>query len=130
MKIISNSAFLIGIFMFYGCTQVRDEQVWNIKNDSSTDIYIEFMYDNDAVVKLDTIESGTDKMIYYKDGLYENEDPMMAMQYSNLKIYNSQDTLVKDENDNDNWTVTSTLIYKKNDVYRYDYEFSVANSDF
>ena len=120
---------IIGLFLL-GCSQVHDNQVWEITNNSSTDIYVEFEHIGYEESVAETITPGETKSIFYKDRLFTNENLESPMQFATVEISNNEGALVKDENINENLTITSKKIRKLGDVRSYTYSFILGNSDF
>jgi hypothetical protein len=132
---MKNTILIFGLMtalILLGCTQLRDQQVWNINNDSTSDIYIEFTHTVDLETRLDTLSPGEKVTIYYIEGfaMTEGENLEDPTQYVNMSISNDTDTLIKDENLLSNWLVTSEKIRPNNDAIRYQYIFSVSDTDF
>jgi hypothetical protein len=126
---------IIGLFIFsllilLGCSQLRDQQSWKIKNDSTSDLYVEFTHELEAEIRLDTVKAGEEKLVYYKEGILEGEDLEDPTMFADLLIYNTMDTLVKDENLKTNWEITIKEIGSNKDVMKCDYIFSVCDSNF
>ena len=130
MKNIRRGLFLIGSLLLLGCTQLRDQQNWTIKNDSTNDIFVEFTHEFNSEIRLDTIGVGEERLMCYMDGMVYGQDLEDPTLFTYMYIYNSTDTLVKDENLITNWEVTSEKIRFNNDAMRYEYKFSVNDSDF
>jgi hypothetical protein len=109
---------------------LRDQQIWTVNNNSSTDIFIEFKHEYDDNIRFDTISVGEENMIYYMEGLGGGQTPEDPTLSTHIFISNDTDTLTKDENLNGNWDVSIEKIKKNNDALRYDFNFTVSNSDF
>jgi len=130
---MKNSIKVLLIFcsiVLLGCKQLRDQQIWSVKNNSSTTIFINSINHFDSEARVDTIVSGEERMIYFLEGMassQELEDPTL---FTTIHIYNSSDTLTKDENLKSNWEVSIEKIQKNNDALKYEYDFVVSNSDF
>ena len=125
MKNTIIGCFGLGTFILFGCTQLHDQQAWKVKNDSDSDIFVEFTHEFDSETKLDTVGVGEEKLIYYKEGIAQGEDIEDPTQFVDVLIYNNTDTLVKDENLKSNWSVVTEEIGSNNEVLKSDYLFSV-----
>ena len=53
MKKIVLVSILFSVLVLAACTQIRDQQVWTVVNNSSTDIYVEFSHDIYGETKFD-----------------------------------------------------------------------------
>jgi len=130
---MKNSIKVLLIFcsiVLLGCKQLRDQQIWSVKNNSSTTIFINSINHFDSEERVDTIVSGEERMIYFLEGVasgQELEDPTL---FTTVHIYNSTDTLTKDENLKSNWDISIEKIQKNNDALKYEYDFVVSNLDF
>lgn len=122
--------FILSSLILLGCTQLHDQQSWKIKNDSTSDIFVEFTHEFQSEIKLDTVKVGEEKVVYYKEGLIEGENIEGPTMYANILIYNNTDTLVKDENLITNWGVTIEEIGSNNEVMNCEYVFYVCDSNF
>jgi hypothetical protein len=130
MKNIGIGLFILSALILLGCSQVHDQQVWKIKNDSTNDIIVEFTHNLSFETKLDTVKVGEEKAVYYKEGIAEDEDIEDPTMYTSILIYNSTDTLVKDENLKSNWSVTIEEMGGNTDAMDCEYVFSVCDSNF
>ena len=129
---MKNSKRIFSVFVglcLLGCTESKDSQTWEITNDSTSDIYVEFVHNGYGANIFDTITAGQSRNIFYlNDSFEENFDS--PTQFIYMHISNSQDTLVKDENLDANWLVTSELIEIARPERRYHYSFVVCDSNF
>lgn len=130
MKNTIHTLLVLLALITFGCTQLRDQQIWTVKNNSSTDIFIEFKHEYDDNIRFDTISVGEENMIYYMEGLGGGQTPEDPTLSTHIFIYNNIDTLAKDENLKVNWDVSIEKIKKNNDALRYDFNFTVSSSDF
>lgn len=130
MKKTIKGFFILCTLIILGCSQVHDQQVWKVKNNSSTDIYVEFTHDYYSETKLDTIKPGEVQGVYYKEGKMEGEDLGNPTMFINVLIYNSTDSLTKNENLCSNWEVTLEKMRSNHEELDCKYEFTVSNSDF
>ena len=71
MKNTVTGFFGLGVLILFGCTQLHDQQAWKVKNDSDSDIFVEFTHEFDSETKLDTVRVGEEKLIYYKEGIFK-----------------------------------------------------------
>jgi len=130
MKNTTKVLFIFCSIVLLGCKQLRDQQIWSVKNNSSTTIFVNSINHFDSEERVDTIVSGEERMIYFLEGMasgQELEDPTM---FTTVHIYNSTDTLTKDENLKSNWDISIEKIQKNNDALKYECDFVVSNSDF
>ena len=130
MKKILISTAVLTFLLLLGYTQIRDEKVWTVINNSSTDIYVEFKHDVYAEIHIDTIASGEKSNIFYKDGVIDGENIESPTQFITMFISNDQDSLSKDENNEENWLVESRKIRKNREERHFDFTFSVSDNDF
>jgi len=130
MKNTTKVLFIFCSIVLLGCKKLRDQQIWSVKNNSSTTIFVNSVNHFDSEVRVDTIVSGEERMIYFLEGMasgQELEDPTL---FTAIHIYNNTDTLTKDENLKSNWEVSIEKIQKNNDALKYEYDFVVSNLDF
>jgi len=130
MKNTTKVLFIFCSIVLLGCKKLRDQQIWSVKNNSSTTIFVNSVNHFDSEARVDTIVSGEERMIYFLEGMasgQELEDPTM---FTTIHINNSSDTLMKDENLKSNWEVSIEKIQKNNDALKYEYDFVVSNLDF
>lgn len=115
-------------FILTTCQKKEDTQLWIVENNSSSEIYVQFNFIGGST-DTDTIQSGMDKSIYYNQGGV-GEDLSNPVEFMVVSIFNAQDTLVKDENLESNWTLDKEEISKRPYTYSYTYQFSVTDLDF
>lgn len=130
MKKFVSITIVLSTLILMGCTQIRDQQIWTVVNNSSTDIYVEFTHDIYTETKIDTIKSGENMNVYYKEGVMQGENMESPTDLMTMLISNNQDSLVKDENIDNNWLVESEKIKKNGEERRYNFTFLVGDSDF
>ena len=115
-------------FILTACQKKEDEQKWIIENNSSSEIIIQYTYIGEPI-NTDTIQSGTEKTIFYiRSGV--GEDLTDPTEFMFISIANAQDTLIKNENLETNWSLETVELSKRPYTYSYTYQFSVADSDF
>tara|TARA_B100000809_G_C15071622_1_gene506249 strand:+ start:1132 stop:1524 length:393 start_codon:yes stop_codon:yes gene_type:complete len=121
---------VLTVLIVLGCSPVRDQQSWKVTNNSTDDIFIEFTHDLNSNTNLDTVSPGEEMLVYYLDTGTSGEDLEDPTLLTTVFIFNSTDSLTKDENTIDNWLVTSEKVSSYNDAIHYKYNFSVSSSDF